>query len=299
MTAPASTDYAAAVALVTPRIDGDAVWLLAQDTAPERETLARLAGALELSPSAAFAAPKLVRWDDRSEIVSLGVGMTRFGRAVGLADGELDQGQHDGRDDVLGADVRGLLVRADAWRELGGLDPALAGADEGLDLGVRARLAGARVSLAPTAIVATAGDGVAGFASVLRDTTDEHRERERLRAAEARLRQAQRMADIGSFEGDHRTGEARWSDELFRLLGDPTRVRMLYALAEAGELCVGDLAAVVDVPETSASHALRLLRTAGVVRSRRSGRLVYYSLDDAHVRVLLAVSAEHLRHDPA
>ena len=162
VTAPASTGYAAAVALVSPRLDGDAVWLLAQDTAPERDALARLAGALELAPSVACIAPKLVRWDDRSEIVSLGVGMTRFGRAVGFADGELDQGQHDGRDDVLGADVRGLLVRADAWRELGGLDPALAGADEGLDLGVRARLAGARVSLAPSAIVATAGDGVAG-----------------------------------------------------------------------------------------------------------------------------------------
>lgn len=167
VTAPASTDYAAAVALVTPRIDGDAVWLLAQDTAPERETLARLAGALELSPSAAFAAPKLVRWDDRSEIVSLGVGMTRFGRSVGLADGELDQGQHDGRADVLGTDVRGILVRTDAWAHLGGLDPALRGADEGLDLGVRARLAGARVAVAPTAIVATAGDGVAGLPSPL------------------------------------------------------------------------------------------------------------------------------------
>ena len=75
-------------------------------------------------------------------------------------------------------------------------------------------------SVTSSALV-TAGDGVAGFASVLRDTTDEHRERERLRAAEARLRQAQRMADIGSFEGDYRTGEARWSDELFRLLGLP------------------------------------------------------------------------------
>ena len=71
--------------------------------------------------------------------------MTRFGRTVGLADGELDQGQHDAREDVLGADVRGILVRADAWRELGGLDPALRGADEGLDLGVRARLSDARV----------------------------------------------------------------------------------------------------------------------------------------------------------
>src|SRR6478672_8158327 len=80
--APASTGYAAAVALVTPRLDGDAVWLLAQDTAPEPEALSHLTGSLELSPSVAFVAPKLVRWDDRSEIVSLGVTMTRFGRTV-------------------------------------------------------------------------------------------------------------------------------------------------------------------------------------------------------------------------
>jgi len=84
--------------------------------------------------------------------------------------------------------------------------------------------------------------------------------------------------------------------ELFRLLGDPTRVQILYALSEAGELCVCDIAAVVDMTETSVSHALRLLRAAGIVRNRRSGRMVYYSLDDAHVRLLLDVSAEHLRH---
>lgn len=167
VTTSASTGYAEAVALVSPRIEGDAVWLLAQDTAPERDALARLVGALELSPSVACVGPKLVRWDDRSEIASLGVGMTRLGRTVGFADGELDQGQHDGRDDVLGTDVRGLLVRADAWRELGGIDPALRGADEGLDFGVRARLAGARVVLAPSAVVATAGDGVAGLPTPL------------------------------------------------------------------------------------------------------------------------------------
>lgn len=84
--------------------------------------------------------------------------------------------------------------------------------------------------------------------------------------------------------------------DLFRLLGDPTRVQILYALSEAGELCVCDIAAVVDMTETSVSHALRLLRAAGIVRNRRSGRMVYYSLDDAHVRLLLDVSAEHLRH---
>ncbi|WP_375384745.1 glycosyltransferase [uncultured Microbacterium sp.] len=162
ITAPASTRFAAATALATLRLTGDAVWLLAQDTAPEPEALARLAGALELSPSAAFVAPKLVQWDDRTHIVSLGVSMTTWGRAMGLADGQLDQGQHDAEEDVLGADVRGLLVRTDAWRELGGIDPALYGADEGLDLGVRARLAGARIALVPTALIAVAGDGVAG-----------------------------------------------------------------------------------------------------------------------------------------
>lgn len=157
------TGFAAALALAGPRLDGDAVWLLAQDTAPEPDALARLAGALETAPSVAFAAPKLVRWEDGERIVSFGTSMTRLGRAVELVDGELDQGQHDATEDVLGADVRGLLVRADAWRELSGLDPALAGADEGLDLGVRARLRGGRVSLAPGALVAVAGDGAAGL----------------------------------------------------------------------------------------------------------------------------------------
>lgn len=90
--------------------------------------------------------------------------------------------------------------------------------------------------------------------------------------------------------------EAQRLSDLFRLLGDATRVRILYALLEVGELCVCDLAATIEVPETSVSHALRLLRTAGIVRNRRHGRMIYYSLDDAHVRMLLDLSAEHLRH---
>lgn len=84
--------------------------------------------------------------------------------------------------------------------------------------------------------------------------------------------------------------------EVFRLLGDPTRTRILYALLDSGELCVCDLAATVDVPESRVSHALRLLRTARVVKNRRDGRMVYYSLDDGHVRMLLDLSLEHLRH---
>ncbi|MEN2738034.1 glycosyltransferase [Microbacterium sp. X-17] len=161
ISAAPGTRFAQALQLASPRIQGDAVWLLAQDTAPDPDALAHLAGALELAPSAALVAPKLVSWRDRTRILSLGVTMTRYGRRVGLADGELDQGQHDAEEDALGSDIRGVLMRTDVWRSVDGLDPALAGADEGLDLGVRAWLAGFRVELEPDARVAAAGDGVA------------------------------------------------------------------------------------------------------------------------------------------
>lgn len=83
---------------------------------------------------------------------------------------------------------------------------------------------------------------------------------------------------------------------LFKLLGDPTRTRILYALLATGGLCVCDIAAAVDSPETSVSQALRLLRTAGVVVGRRSGRRVFYSLADDHVRQLLEMSRIHAGH---
>lgn len=82
----------------------------------------------------------------------------------------------------------------------------------------------------------------------------------------------------------------------FKLLGEPNRVRILHALVEAGEMCVGDLAATVEVSETTVSHAMRLLKGAGIVRNRRDGRMIYYRLDDAHVRMLLVLSREHFAH---
>lgn len=141
--------------------EGRAVWLLAQDTVPEPDALELLAGALERSPSAAIAAPKLTDEGHR-EIVSLGVSMTSLGRSVELAAGELDQGQHDGTDDALSADIRGMLIRTELAQSLRP-DPALAGADEGLDLGIRARLAGGRVVLVPAARVAVREDGPAAL----------------------------------------------------------------------------------------------------------------------------------------
>lgn len=83
---------------------------------------------------------------------------------------------------------------------------------------------------------------------------------------------------------------------LFRLLGDPTRIRILVALLEAGELCVCDLADAVGTTDTKVSQALRLLRAAGVVRNRRDGRNVHYRLDDDHVRTMLELTREHLAH---
>ena len=89
------------------------------------------------------------------------------------------------------------------------------------------------------------------------------------------------------------------SAALFRLLGEPTRLRMLNELADADELCVHEIAARVGASETKVSQALRLLRTAGVVRNRRDGRHMHYRLDDDHVRALLEVTSAHLAHGPS
>ena len=81
--------------------------------------------------------------------------------------------------------------------------------------------------------------------------------------------------------------------ETFKALGDPTRLRMLTALSQA-ELCVCDLASLVGISESAASHQLRLLRTLRLVRSRRDGRMVHYRLDDDHIVGLLAQGLDHV-----
>jgi ArsR family transcriptional regulator, lead/cadmium/zinc/bismuth-responsive transcriptional repressor len=85
--------------------------------------------------------------------------------------------------------------------------------------------------------------------------------------------------------------------ETFKVLSDPGRVRLISALLEAGELCVCDLAAVTGLSQTACSHNLRLLRSSRLVRYRKQGRNVYYSLDDAHIRLLLEVGLQHVSHD--
>ena len=81
--------------------------------------------------------------------------------------------------------------------------------------------------------------------------------------------------------------------DTFRVLGDPTRVRILDALS-GGELCVCDIASFVGISESAVSHQLRLLRGLRLVRPRRAGRLVYYAIDDQHILELLRQALTHV-----
>jgi DNA-binding transcriptional ArsR family regulator len=81
--------------------------------------------------------------------------------------------------------------------------------------------------------------------------------------------------------------------QLFSILADPTRARLLTALA-SGELCVCDLAAATGVNRTTVSHQLRVLRDNRVVRRRRDGKVIYYALDDEHISALLTMGSAHV-----
>lgn len=90
-------------------------------------------------------------------------------------------------------------------------------------------------------------------------------------------------------------GEAQVIGASLSLLVDPLRVRILSALLVTEELCVGDLALALDASEDSVSYALRLLRTAGLVRRRREGRMAYYRLRDGPARSALEAVLARLR----
>jgi len=93
---------------------------------------------------------------------------------------------------------------------------------------------------------------------------------------------------------DFREETAQGLAELFRTLGESTRVKILHALSCA-ELCVCDLSELLDMTPSAISHQLRLLRASKLVRFRRSGKNVFYSLDDEHVEGLLRQGTEHIQ----
>ena len=84
--------------------------------------------------------------------------------------------------------------------------------------------------------------------------------------------------------------------ELFKVLGDPTRAKILSALFEA-ELCVCDLSEIIHLSVSAVSHQLRILRQAKLVRNRRCGKEVYYTLDDTHVSKIYQMTLEHLKEE--
>jgi DNA-binding transcriptional ArsR family regulator len=90
--------------------------------------------------------------------------------------------------------------------------------------------------------------------------------------------------------------EARHVADVFRVLGDASRCRLVYALLAAGEICVCDLAAALGMSESNVSHHLRVMRTRGLVRFRRQGKMVFYAPDDEHISLLLDLTREHVAH---
>ena len=81
--------------------------------------------------------------------------------------------------------------------------------------------------------------------------------------------------------------------ELYKVFGDSTRIKILYALFEA-ELCVCDIAQLLGMTQSAISHQLRVLKQSKLVRFRREGKTVYYSLADDHVRTIIGMGMEHL-----
>lgn len=84
--------------------------------------------------------------------------------------------------------------------------------------------------------------------------------------------------------------------DLFKVFGDGTRIRILYVLFSA-ELCVGDLAKLLGMTQSAVSHQLRILKQARLIKSRRDGKIIFYSLADDHVRTLLRQGTEHISED--
>lgn len=84
--------------------------------------------------------------------------------------------------------------------------------------------------------------------------------------------------------------------ELFKVFGDSTRIRILYVLFEA-EVCVCDLAEALNMTQSAISHQLKILKQNRLVKSRREGKSIFYSLADDHVKTIIAQGREHITED--
>lgn len=151
-----------------PGIDQDArewVWLLHDDCAPDADALERLLQRADASGSIVAVGPKVLSWD-RRHLVEVGVTVdSSGGRQSGLEPREVDQGQHDGVDDVLAVGTAGLLIRRDVWDSVGGLDRTWAVHGDDVDLGWRLNAQGGRVVVASDAVIRHAAALTGGLRS--------------------------------------------------------------------------------------------------------------------------------------
>jgi GT2 family glycosyltransferase len=130
------------------------VWLLHDDCEPEPDALEQLLLGADQVPSVAVLGPKVMDWADRDVLLEAGVGIDRAGRRItGIEPREVDQGQHDGNRDVLAVGSAGMLVRRDAWNQVGGFDPGMLLYREDVDFCWRAQAAGYRVRVITDAVV--------------------------------------------------------------------------------------------------------------------------------------------------
>ena len=100
--------------------------------------------------------------------------------------------------------------------------------------------------------------------------------------------EAQKLADLLP-DGDTITDLA----EFLKVFGDPTRIRILFLIRDR-ELCVHDIGAVLEMQQATVSHQLKILRQARLVRYRKEGKMVFYTLNDTHIDALLKVGLEHI-----
>lgn len=150
------------------------VWLFHDDCAPRSDALRELLKSLEHTQAVAVAGAKHVDWYRNDRLLEIGVTLSKSGRRMGRIDrGEMDQGQHDARQDVLATSLSGALVKTEVWQELHGTDKTYGKFGDSVDFCRRAWRAGHRVTVVPSAIVKHAQATLTGRGEIITKKTEE------------------------------------------------------------------------------------------------------------------------------